>query len=146
MELTQLHLKEYDKLQNEISQTLAEIGSIEIFSVISSGTIFAWFLIHGNEMPHKMGFFLPAVLVVLFGLITLGLFNRIKLIGEYIKNNYEKLMNTEQNPKSEFGWEHYLDKSLKKGGSLLANGRLGMWIFHLFTDVGIAIFLASCKG
>ncbi len=143
MELNELHYKEYDKLQNEISQHLSEISSLERFSVISSGTIFSWLLVNIDidKMPDKFGFFLPAILVLLFGMITLGLFTRIKLIGGYIKDKYEKFLNEEQNQKYGFGWEHYLDNSLGKKPSLLFSGRFGMWVVHLLTDIGIAIFL-----
>ncbi len=141
MELNEFHHKEYDKLQKEISQHLSEIGSLEKFSVVSSGTIFSWLLVNANSMPNKIGFFLPAILVLLFGLITYGLFQRIKLIGEYIKDKYEKLLNDGQNQKYDFGWEKFLDKSLGKKPSLLFSGRFGMWVIHLLVDIGIAIVL-----
>lgn len=141
MKLTELHYKEYDKLQNEISQLLGEIGSLEKFSVVSSGAIFSWFLVNSDKIPNKIGFFLPAILVLLFGLIAFGLFKRVKLIGEYIKGNYEKLLNEDQNQQYAFGWENYLDKSLRGKPSLLFSGRFGMWVIHLLTDIGIAIIL-----
>ncbi len=141
MKLNELHFKEYNKLQNEISQLLGEIGSLEKFSVVSSGTIFSWFLVNADKMPNKIGFFLPAILVLLFGLIALGLFKRIKLIGEYIKEKYERFLNEDQNQKNGFGWENYLHNSLGEKPSLLFSGRFGMWVIHLLVDVGIGIIL-----
>ncbi|MBP9104381.1 MAG: hypothetical protein KBF82_10985 [Chitinophagaceae bacterium] len=141
MELNELHYKEYDKLQKEILQLLGEIGSLEKFSVVSSGTIFSWLLVNADKIPNKIGFFFPAIIVLLFGLITFGLFKRIKLIGEYIKEKYEKFLNEGQNQKYGFGWENYLDNSLGKQPSLLFSGRFGMWVIHLLIDVGIAIIL-----
>ena len=142
MKLEEIHLKEFEKLQNEISAILSEIGTLERFSVVSSGGLFAWLLTHREEIGQdgKISYFLPAILVICFGLIALGLFNRLKLIGKYIKDRYEKEMNSGQNDNMEFGWENSLEKSLKNKGSLLANARLWMWMFLLTIDLIIAFY------
>lgn len=144
MSLTQLHQKEYEKLQQEISQTMAEIGSLERFSLLTSGGIFTWLLTHQRVSEHAVGYFLPAILVLLFGLITLGHFNRLKLMGRYIQEKYEVLLNVDQAEGTAFGWETYLSKSLHKSGSLLANSRLLMWVLHLLGDLTIA-FVLTCN-
>jgi hypothetical protein len=141
MALTELHYKEYDKLQTEISQLLAEISSLEKFSVLSSGGVFSWLLTDGQSPSTKLGFFLPAILVGLFGLIAWGQFKRIKLIGAYIREKYEPLLNEGQDEKYSFGWERYLDKALGKNPSWLFSGRAGMWLIHFVTDLIIAIVL-----
>lgn len=142
MKLEEIHLKEFEKLQNEIISILSEIGILERFSVVSSGGLFAWLLTHTEEIGQdgKIGYFLPSILVICFGLIVLGLFYRLKLIGKYIKDKYEKEMNFGENADMDFGWESNLEKSLKNKGSLLANARSWMWIFLLIIDLSIAFY------
>ena len=147
MKLENIHLIEFEKLQKEISQILSEISTLERFAVGSSGGIFTWLLTHANKSGESyppLSYFLPAILVIAFGLIVLGLFKRLKLIAQYIREKYEKSMNMEQDKNIEFGWETYLYKSLSNKGSLLAYSRLWMWIFLLFFDFVIAIYLSSC--
>lgn len=149
MKLENIHLIEFEKLQKEISQILSDISTLERFAVVSSGGIFTWLLTHANKSgeSYPLSYFLPAILVIAFGLIVFGLFKRLKLIAQYIRDKYEKVMNLEQDKSIEFGWETYLHKSLNNKGSLLANARLWMWIFLLFVDLIIAIYLSlhACK-
>ena len=146
MKLENIHLIEFEKLQKEISQILSEISTLERFAVGSSGGIFTWLLTHADKSgeSYPLSYFLPVILVIAFGLIVLGLFKRLKLIAQYIRDKYEKVMNLEQDNSLEFGWETYLDKSLNNKGSFLANARLWMWIFLLFIDFIMAIYLSSC--
>ena len=139
-------MKLKSKLQEEISQILTKIGTLERFAVISSGGLFTWILTHTKQIGqhYSISYFLPAILVIAFGLIVLGLFKRLKLISKYIRDKYEKVMNLGQNENLEFGWETFLDKSLNNKGSLLANARLWMWIFLLFIDFVIAIYFTCC--
>ncbi len=141
MHLTPLHQNEYEKLQQESSQTLTEIGSLERFSLLSSAGIFTWLLSHTGIKVHAISYALPAILVLLFGLIALGHFNRIKVISKYIRERYEVLLNTGQEQEIEYGWETYLNKLLQKRSSLLANSRLLMWILHLLGNLTLAITL-----
>lgn len=141
MDLNQLHYHEYDKLQTEINQTLSEISSLERFSLLTSGGIFAWLLTHEVEKGQSIAYFIPAILVFLFGVITWGHFKRIKLIADYIKSRYESLMKLGLPKESEFGWETHLSNALGKQGSILANSRLFMWVLHLLFNLVIALIL-----
>lgn len=142
MELKQLHHLEYEKLQNEISQALSEIGELERFSLVSSGGIFAWLLtVKDFKGDEQIAYFLPSILSILFGIIAYGHFSRIKLIGKYIKEKYEIFMDLEKNQKIKFGWETYLNGKQNKWGSLLANGRVLMWVLHILGATLFAIYL-----
>lgn len=140
MEVDELKLKEYEKLQNEIYLHLDQISSIEKYSITLSGGIFTWLIINYKafELPEE-AFFIPLVIVVLFGFLAQGLYRRINLIGRYIKTRYEDLLMTDTSSNLKFGWETYLEQSLKGNNSLLISSRYVMWIFHVLINLTIAI-------
>ncbi|MBL7827270.1 MAG: hypothetical protein JNJ57_11605, partial [Saprospiraceae bacterium] len=107
-----------------------------------------WSLSFDGEKPGAfcLSYYIPAVLTLLFGFMAYGHFNRLKLIGSYIKKKYEPWMNPTQSENPEFGWENYLETSLKGKGSFLAKSRVWMWGFLLVIDFGIGVYLTCCNG
>jgi hypothetical protein len=141
MDLNQFELKEYEKLQNEISQTLAEIGTLERFAITTSGGLFAWIFTDDAFNDYPKSCFLPALLVFLFGLIALGHFLRLGKIGRYIITYYEEPLTLEGTQTTTIGWEKHLKASLKNWGSLIFYARYFMWLLLLAVNVGIAYYL-----
>lgn len=144
MNIETLQQKELDKLYQEIQQALAEIASLEKYAVGASGGIFAWLLTDGKAVHHTIAYFLPAILTLLFGLIVLGLFDRIGLIGKYIKNYYEPPQDPDPAAPPAPGWEHFLDRHNKARGSILASSRALLWLALLLVDLAIAFALLPC--
>lgn len=139
MEIDDLKLKEYEKLQNEICLHLDQISSIEKYSITLSGGIFTWLITNKKiDLPEE-AFFIPLVLVVLFGFLAQGLYRRINLIGRYIKTRYEDLLMTDTSSNVKFGWETYLEQSLKGNNSLLISSRYLIWVSHILINLTIAI-------
>lgn len=125
--MTDFKLKQYEKLNNEISTTLAQIASIEKYSIIFSGSLIAWLISKHCSLP-SFAFFIPVAMIALLGIVSYGMYKRIELIGEFIKKEYTE------------SWEGYLSKNNSK---VLINSRFVMWISHLVFTLAVAIYLMS---
>lgn len=147
MELPDLHLKEYEKLQHEISDTMNEIGNLEKYAIAATGAIFPWVLIQlAGDLPPNLYYiacFLPLLITGLMGYRAYGLFERVKLMGEYIKTTYESLMGLDSNPELRFGWERFLDTKIPTVGSTMANSRVIMWRILLIVDSIIPVLILA---
>tara|TARA_R110000868_G_scaffold119310_6_gene316016 strand:- start:28614 stop:29045 length:432 start_codon:yes stop_codon:yes gene_type:complete len=138
--MTEFCTKQYEKLTNEISETLGQIASIEYYAIIFSGGVYTWIFTKESIVPI-LAFFIPPLIVTLLGVVSYGMYNRLQLISEYIQIEYEN----KEYPKEDIdfehsknmGWETFLNL---KNSKILISSRKLMWIFHLLITLGLAIY------
>jgi hypothetical protein len=142
-------IKEYDKLNTEISNLLKEIHLRERYSLTILGLVAAWIFnesITNNVDLLKynsrciliiLGIVL-FVIILLFGISVLSLYRNIRWMGDYLRNIEDYFLEKERK-EFEFGWEKHFKKINKN--NLFIGLATFFWIFCLAMDLLIIMLL-----
>ncbi|PKK37847.1 hypothetical protein BWI96_05145 [Siphonobacter sp. SORGH_AS_0500] len=144
-------LKEYDKLNNEVSKLLEETRTREKYSLTVIAVIAAWIFTEIIKFPKDVNIsrnnlipllkilsWIPVVITFLYGISVLLIYKNIKWIGEYLFEIEKKFIDGLEYKKDKvFGWENYFNDKNRK--SYFVNWSWVFWILQIAISVAIII-------
>jgi len=100
------HFEQYKMLREEIMQHMRETYRTEFWGAAALAGVYSFLFTH-KAHPHDLVWFIPPFALFICGLRTCLLFNRMRLIGRYLREVEEEAFAAERKL---IGWERYLRK------------------------------------
>ena len=141
------HLKkEYDKLNKEIENLLAEIRSRERYSLTIIAGISAWVftnLCKTNGLLILAVSIIPFMTTLAYGVSVKYLYKNINWIGLYLRKIEDHFLEEFKDKNGfPFGWEKYFDTVNKKE---YVNVTKGIWFFQILMTIILISFVLTYK-
>jgi hypothetical protein len=129
------HLEEYKALRREINSRTQESNTLMRYSMLGIAGVYAWLSKSPENVApvvYQGAWWVPVLIPFLGGIRSLGVLNRILLIGRYIFLLEENVFSLAM---TNIGWEHYLTRN--RNGFLVASA-IGTWVIMLIVTVAVA--------
>jgi hypothetical protein len=96
--------QQYELLRNEMLVHIKQINTLELGAAISIGATYAFLITHKTDVPCWGMWFIPQILILLFGIRCVAHTWEMKRIGEFLLTIEETAKNQSD---SFLGWEHF---------------------------------------
>ena len=138
--MNELCKEEYETLRKEVEAAMAELKELESRALLAVAAIFTWLVTQRSEGLIRLGWLVPAALVLFFILRAIAINKHLGWLGEYLKQHEEKYMQPDM-----LGWEHFLSEpcSGSRAPRRSFRGKTTMWFWAILF---VTTFLGGCFG
>ncbi|MEY2482946.1 MAG: hypothetical protein QOK24_1474 [Verrucomicrobiota bacterium] len=133
MDVHSFYFDQYKALREEIMFTMGQLYSTEMYGAIAITGIYLWLFVNSSHISIRSIWLIPPFLIVACAIHCLVLSLRLSMIGGYLKELEEVLVEGNKI----MGWEHY---KLSRGWVDMTDYVLATvaWVFALGVSVAIS--------
>jgi len=134
------HLEQYKMLREEIMQNIRELYRTEMAAAIGVGVLYAWLLLHRQNIPSRAIWYIGPLIVLICGSRCIFLGVHTRFIAGYLRRIEEVAFGGDTNLP---GWERYVtQRGYKSYLRTSTRATFVVWAFGFCASI-VASYLLS---